>query len=166
MALRVYADDDAPPAAPRLERGFSLSAPVAAVCALAAPQPGTLDFSDDIGPDARPEGIARIVHMPEAACNTAARLRLAAPALTHEDAGSLSGIDTFIDFEAQATFRTIGANLATNGPDTPATALSGGAMPQDGASGDINLHVRLRPARPFAAGAYSSILTIALEPSP
>jgi len=166
LALRVYADDNAPLAAPQLEQAFALSADVAAVCAVAAPQPGTLDFSDDIGPDARPEGIARIVHMPEAACNTAARLRLAAPALAHEDAGSLSGFDTFIDFEADATFGTIAASLTTNGPDTAATALSGGATPQDGASGDINLHVRLSPARPLAAGAYSSILTIALEPSP
>lgn len=166
LTLRTYADDDAPLAAPDLEQAFALSADVAPVCVLGAPQPNTLDFSDDIGPDARPEGAARIVHMPEAKCNTAARLRLAAPALAHETSESLSGFDTFIDFEADATFGTISADLTTNGPDTSATALSSGATPQAGASGDINLHIRLKPARPLAAGAYRSTLTIALEPSP
>lgn len=166
LALRVYARGDAPPAAPKLEQAFSLAARVAAVCTLGAPQPNTLDFSDDIGPDARPEGTARIVHMPEAACNTAARLRLAAPAMAHEVAGSLSGFDTFIDFEADATFGAIAASLTTNGPDAATTVLSGGMTAQDGTSGDISLRVRLRPARPLAAGTYRSVLTIALEPSP
>ncbi len=145
------------------ERPFPVSAEVAGVCRLSAPQPATLDFTSDIGPDARPKGEPRRVLMPEAACNTAARLKLSGRALTR-DGDNPAAFDNLIDFDARATFRSITATLVTRGAEEVAakseqTGIEETAEP-------VQLEVQLRAGRPLAAGRYRSALTITLEPSP
>lgn len=137
---------------------------VAAVCRLTPPQPGTLDLSDDIGADARPAGGWYAVQLPEAACNTGARLEMSAGALARPESEGAAGLDDFIDFEALADFRGTRTVLLTNGADPPTEAYST-LVAQDGAPSPIRLHLRLRPSGPLAPGDYRSELIIALEPS-
>jgi len=148
------------------ERAFPIAVEVAAVCSMSAPQPGRLDFSSDIGADARPAGQWRHVLLPDASCNTAARLKLEASALASASSHVASGFDAFIDIEAQATFASVSAALLTAGPDQRIEAYSTSSSSQDSPSSSIDVKIRLRPARPLTAGAYGSVLTIALEPSP
>jgi hypothetical protein len=162
-ALRVY--HDAPQGFAELlsRTRFPVTGRVAAVCRLAAPQPATLDFSGDIGPDARPHSGWHSVRLPEAACNTGARLKLRGRALAR-DGEAAAGFDDFIDLEARAQFRSVMATLLTAGADHSEEAASG-RSPDDGAMDPVDVMIRLRPGRPLAAGAYQSTLTIALEPA-
>lgn len=146
------------------ETPFPVAAEVAAVCRLAPPQPATLDFTEDIGTDVRPKGEWRGVQFPETACNTSARLKLEGRALTAEDGTAPAGFDASIDIEAFAKFQSVTATLLTDGADEPVTAQSLQTA-QDGTAAPLDLHVRLRPGKPLAPGAYQSVLTITLEPA-
>jgi hypothetical protein len=145
------------------ERPFPVSAEVAAVCRLSPPQPPTLDFTSDIGPDARPQGRPRSAQMPEAACNTGARLKLSGAALAR-DGEVPAGFDDVIDFKARARFRSVAATLVTRGGEE--VAAQSARAGTNGTAEPVKLDVQLRPGRPLAAGRYQSVLTIALEPSP
>ena len=146
------------------EKGFPVSADVAGVCIMSAPEPASIDFSDDIGSDGRPAGAARTIQLPEAACNTGARVKLSGAPLVHQAGAELTGFDSFIGFEAEANFGSVSALLATtqagqtNDAASPATPAA--------ASGPVDVTIRLLAGRPLAAGSYSSVVTIMLEPSP
>jgi len=143
---------------------FPVTVEVAAVCRLTPPRPAALDLTEDIDPDARPQGAWHNVRLRDAACNTASRLKLTAPALTRDGGTAPAGFDDFIDFEAVARFQSVMATLLTDGADAPAQAHSPQAGP-DGASNSVAVQIRLRPGQPLAPGAYESTLTISLEPS-
>jgi len=146
------------------QSSFPVSAQAAAVCTMSAPEPASVDFSDDIGADARPAGALRTVQLPEAACNTAARLKLSGAPLAHEADAALRGFDSFINFEAQANFGSVSTTLATaqaGQTDEAASAPTPGA-----ASAPVELTLRLLAGRALAAGEYSGVLTITLEPWP
>jgi hypothetical protein len=145
------------------ERPFPVSTEVAAVCRLSPPQPATLDFTSDIGPDARPQGRPRSALMPEAACNTGARLKLSGRALAR-DGEVPAGFDDVIDFVARARLRSVAATLVTRG--TEEVAAQSARAGTNGTAEPVKLDVQLRPGRPLAAGRYQTVLTIALEPSP
>ncbi len=148
------------------ERSFPVSADIPAVCELSPPQPATLDFTPDIGPDARPLGAWHNTQMPYAACNTGARMRLSATALMHDghDGEAREGFDNFIDLEARAAFRSATTMLLTQGvtPRSVQSARTHG----DGGEDEVRVQVRLIPRRPLSAGRYQSVLSITLEPSP
>ncbi|RIA56339.1 hypothetical protein [Dichotomicrobium thermohalophilum] len=146
------------------ETPLPVAAEVAAVCRLTPPQQATLDFTEDIGADVRPQGEQRGTRLPEAACNTGARLKLEGKALTREGGTAPPGFDDFIDMEAHATFQSVTAMLLTEGADQPVLAESPQTTP-DGTVSPVELQVRLRAGQPLAAGSYQSVLTIAVEPS-
>jgi len=131
---------------------------------MSAPEPDAINFSDDIGGDGRPEGAARAVELSEAACNTAARLKLSGAPLAHQAGSELSGFDSFINFEAQANFGFVSTVLTTvQAMQTEETV----SAPTTGtATAPVEVTVRLLAGRVLAAGNYSGLLTITLEPLP
>lgn len=143
---------------------FPVSASVAGVCSMSAPEPGNINFSDDIGADGRPEGAARAVELSEAACNTAARLKLSGAPLAHQADLELSGFDSFINFEAQASFGSVSAVLTT--VQSGQTEQTVSAPTTGTASAPVDVAVRLLARRALAAGNYSGVLRITLEPLP
>jgi len=145
------------------EKSFPVSADIPAVCQLSPPQPATLDFTADIGADARPLGAWHNTQMPYAACNTGARVRLSANALQRGGEAPV-GFDKFIDFEARAVFRSATATLLTQG--AAARSAQSAHTHGDGSEDEVRVQVRLIPRRPLSAGRYQSVLTITLEPSP
>ncbi len=146
------------------EKGFPVSANVAGVCIMSAPEPAQLDFSDDIGSDGRPAGTARTLQLPEAACNTGALVKLRGAPLMHQAGAELAGFDSFIGFEAEASFGAVSALLATT--QTGQTNEAASPATPAALAGPVDVTVRLLAGRPLAAGSYSSVMTIMLEPSP
>jgi len=148
------------------ETSFPVSATIVPVCHLAAPQPSALDFSTDIGAESRPRGEWRSLLMPEANCNTGARVKLEASVLAHQSAQAPPGLDAHIDLEAQADFATVTTTLMTDGPDQPQNTQSPISTRQTSGAGTVSLLLRLVPDQPLVPGPYQSVLTIKLEPAP
>ncbi len=163
VQLRIYRrPGDGDFGALLVEQGFVVSAAVASVCTMSEPQPASIDFSDDIGADGRPGGAARTVQLHQATCNTAARIRLRGAPLARTDNAALPGSDSFIGLEAQAGFGSLGALLEATQAGQAADAVSG---PSQGTlSAPVDLTLRLLAGRALAAGHYSGVLTIMLEP--
>jgi len=166
LTLRLYAITEDGPSRVLDEKDVPVSAQVAPVCIMSAPQPDTLDFSSDIAFSGRPRGQWRSLQLPQAACNTSAKLKLTGAALAITGHEIPSGFDGFIDLEAQAVFESGAATLVTDGADSPEQASSSNIRLKPGEPHPINVQLRLRAGRPLAAGDYESVLTIALEPSP
>jgi len=163
-AVRVYHSAPNGSFALLAETSFPISVRVAAVCVMEPPQPATIDFSDDIGADGRPRGIARMIRLPGAACNTTSRLKLSGSPLTHNTGANLAGFDSFINMEAQATFGSVDAWLVTTQAKDKQEATS---APTPGAvSTPVDVTIRLMAGRTLASGDYSGALSITLEPSP
>ncbi len=163
--IRVYrSPQDGDFGALLTESSFPVSANVAGVCTMSAPEPDSINFSDDIGADGRPFGAARALQLSEAACNTAAELSLSGAPLAHQAGSQFAGFDSFINFEAQASFGSVSTVLTTAQAGQTEETVS---VPATGmGSAPVDVSVRLLAGRALAAGIYSGVLTITLEPLP
>jgi len=145
------------------QRSFPVSVRVAAVCQMSAPSVSALDFSGDIGVDSTPRGAPRSVRLDTASCNTHARLNLSGSALTR-DGAALAGFDSFVNFEARATFGSAAAMLVTSqdgaSDETVPALVEDADVPRA-----IDVQIWLLARRALAAGTYSGVLTVTLEPS-
>ena len=164
IRVQLYHTPDGGFASRLSETSFPVSVDVARVCQLAPPQPSELDFTSDIGSDARPKGGWRQIRLPGAACNTGSRMKLRASALSRETHGTAPGLDGVIDLEAIARLRSVTVMLLTNGAQQPVEAISP-QIEHDGIQKPVDVQIRLRAGQPLAPGSYESVLTITLEPA-
>lgn len=148
-------------------RALTTSAQVAAICVLPPPTQSTLDFTSSIGSDARPREDWKTTTFSGAECNAPARLSLLGDALRPaQQPTSTPGLDTFINFQAEAHIETIAAILITDKDEGEETGVSAVQTSSPFLSADLDLRVKLIAGRPVAAGSYSSVLTVRIEPAP
>lgn len=137
------------------ETTLSIGATVSSSCALSAPSLSSLDFSSAISNGTIPTSSQRTLSFDASGCNGPARLTLTGQPMTR--AGSLASIH----YSATATLGGTPVTLDTR--NTSASSANNISAPD---AGQIPMTITVLPSSvPLAAGTYSSILRVGLEPA-
>jgi hypothetical protein len=143
------------------------TATVVAKCVLSAASPSNLNFNAAISNGRPNPGFTAATSLTTVRCTAPTKLRLSGAALrTTPVATPQAGFDNLINWSAAGSFGAANATLTTTGAvaiqaTSTATNVSSGAT----TNGTINITVNLLATNPLLAGAYSGILTIAIDPN-
>lgn len=137
------------------ESYINLAATVASSCTLPPPSLSALDFTEAIINGKIPAAFQRTFSLSNAGCNGPARLSLAALPMIRSGGGAP------IHFSASAVLG--GTNVVLDTQIASASSVSNITAPE---YGSVPVTVTVLPtAVPLAAGTYSSILRVSLEPA-
>lgn len=161
LALRGYDTSAAP-----VQRGqmpFVVTANVLSGCGVTTNGSLALDFSSDIVAGV-PAGAAKSLSM-LLNCNAAARIMVSSAAMLPTPAPApVTGFDTLINFQAQASMTGASAVLTTKGA-TPVTATSTSQITSLGSNLPLTVMVGLVPGLPLRVGTYKSVLRVIVDPA-
>ncbi|MBI1385800.1 MAG: hypothetical protein GC150_12900 [Rhizobiales bacterium] len=163
----IYEGNTASDAAVRAQAPFVATATVAAACDLPPPDVATLDFSSAISNGLANTGAVLSSGFSGVRCTSPASITLTADALRRSPSGApVAGFDNFINFRAEASFDGANVVLETEGDSGDETATSAGQSSAATSGGSVVVDVNLMAGNPILAGAYSGVLTVAVDPGP
>lgn len=145
---------------------LAVTGSVARACQFSSPGNATLDFTSAITNGMpRPSHVATVT-FPDLSCTAPSLVRLSADAMKlAQPPASTAAFDSAINFRAIASFSGATATLDTTSASDAASSVRHTAA---GATlnGSVRVDVNLLAGRPLLAGAYSSLLTLSIDPNP
>ncbi len=136
---------------------LTVTATVSSACSLPAPSLSSLDFTPGILNGRATSSYRQTTSIQGASCTGPAKLTLRGAPLT--TSSSSAAFTNTINYTATAAFGTATATLSTTSASQASASVPAG-------NGAVSIGVALADdGKPLAAGTYSSILSIVLEPS-
>lgn len=151
----------------RFVRSYAMTfgASIDRTCIMSAPSPSSLNFSSAISLGMPNPAAVLSSTISGVNCTSPARVTLSGNAMQRTPSvGTVSGFDSFIDWQATATLGSATATLATNAASTT-TSVSYNVGSGTTVGGAVGVDVNLIAGQPLRSGSYSAVLSVTVDPT-
>jgi hypothetical protein len=144
---------------------MTFNATINKTCTMSAPSPASLNFTSAISQGVPNPGVVLSSTFTNVNCTFPAKVRLDGTAMQRTPAiGAISGLDNFINWQAQAIFGSANVTLNTSSAST-ATSAGDNVASGTTVAGSFSVNVNLLAGQPLQEGTYTGNVAVTVDPT-